>query len=291
MITSTKTALLFFVVLAMLAAWKAVDTFIEPDRQVASARLPEIVIKNPVTEPQRQVPRPVPLTRQLQAGDSIEEKLKALSASGNPAQSLEAFRLIRECLKLERDKELPDTEVKIIKHATGSDELEFVTHKATDQKLHAVRKSCSTMTGRTRSDRYQFLEHALDHHVGGALALYIEEGPQGDANALKDRPTDPLVIEWRNRAFERLEEGIHLGYPDALLYAPAGLYKLGREQSATDSYTLYLATNKVYGAINSGEELYSKNILDGRSQTLSQQQKNDAELRANRIFLEWKKRK
>lgn len=226
---------------------------------------------------------------QAQAEQSIEDRVHALAISGTPDQYLDAFQFIERCLQLEREKELANTNIKITK-TDGGTEVALETTAVGDPELAKIRTSCSTMTGRTRLDRFALLNYALDHHATGAIATYIAEGPGGDPNVMRDRPTDPLVVEWRNAALERLKTDVESGYIDALMYSTLGLNLLRAEPSRADIYTNNLAANKIIGEINNNDGPYSKEILQDSSQALSQQQKNDALAHAEQIYQNWKRR-
>lgn len=229
------------------------------------------------------------LIPQAQGEASIEDRVHALATSGTPDQYLEAFQFIERCLQLERAKELADTSINVTK-TDGGTEVSLETIAVGDRELAKIRKSCATMTGRTRLDRFALLKHALDHHAAGAIATYVAQGPDGDQNAMRDRPADPQVAEWRKDALERLKMGVESGYIDALLYSTTGFNLLRAEQSWADMYTIQLAANKIVGEVNHNDGLYSKEILQDSAQTLSQQQKNDASTHAEQIYLNWKQR-
>jgi hypothetical protein len=231
-----------------------------------------------------------PEVRATPPAASIEDRVRVWAASANPADWLQAFQAIETCLRLERDKELVDTEVKVTKQGPDAG-VELVSHKADDVTVAGLRQSCAPMTGRTRLDRYQLLERAVDGHAGGALALYIAQGPQGDRDALHERPADPLVAAWREGALRRLQDGISRGYPDALMTAPTGYALLDQAQEPVDVYMQQLATNKITAAINHDEGFYPQTMLDAAAGALGPQQRHDATLAAQRIFTAWQARR
>lgn len=220
---------------------------------------------------------------------SIEEKVQALATSGTPDQYLKAFQFIERCLQLERDKELTNTEMKITR-ANGKVEVGLETTQVDEQALTKLRASCGTMSGRTRLDRYTLLKYAMDHHADGAIATYILKGPNGDPRALTDQATDPQVIEWRNDALTRLKTEAESGYIAPLMYWITGTALLGVEPNTADTYAFYLATNKIIGAINHNDGPYSKEMVQDTAQSLNQQQKDEAMVRAEQIYLNWKQR-
>lgn len=224
-----------------------------------------------------------------QSADTIEDKVRALSPSGTPEQYLDAYQKIQSCLELEREKALVIGVKPTSKKSGDGYEYDLGLQWANDDELKKMTKFCSTMTGRTRSDRYQLLQHAFNNRASGALTAYIMEGPNGERNALQERPTDPAVVEWRAATLQRLETDIDAGYTDAISFSLNGFVSLGRV-NAEDLYLSHLINNMVTSAVNSGQALYDQKFMDAWSASLTQQQKNEAELHASRIFIAWKRR-
>jgi len=258
-------------------------------RAAPAASIPDQAAAAPAALPVTAHPARAALPAAATAAVSIEDQVRVLSASATPADWMKAFQAIETCLRLERDKELVDTEVKITKHGKD-DAVELVSTRAGDAALDGLRHTCAPMTGRTRLDRYQLLERAVDGHAPGALALYIMQGPQGDRDALNERPTDPLVIAWREAALRRLQDGIRQGYPDVLLTAATTYGLLGQAQEPADVYLQQLAANRITAAINHDDGIYPQTELEQWSAGLGPQQRQDAELAADRIFAAWKAR-
>lgn len=243
--------------------------------------------ERPIPAISRQAP-PKP-TQIQQSPDTIEDMVRSLSPSGTPDQYLEAFQKIRACLEVEREKALlVGTKPAMVKTADGY-EFDLGLKWASEQELEKMRNFCSTMTGRTRSDRHQLLQYALDRHAPGALAVYVIEGPNGDQKALQERPDDPAVVEWRAAALRRLESDLDAGYTDAIIFSLTGFVALGKVD-AEALYLSYVINNMVHSAINSGKPLYPKDFMVSYSKMLTQQQIAAAELHANRIFTEWRRR-
>ncbi len=212
------------------------------------------------------------------------------AAAGDPEKSFDAYKKIEECLTLETDKEIvDDVHVKVAKQDTGF-QLQIEEHKLDEATLQVLRRTCAGLTGRSRLDRLHLLRYAVDQGVPRALGVYIFAGPQGDHAALKERPNDPAVIEWRDDALWRLDERIAQGYPDALMIGTIAYQQLGKVVTTADLYTGYMAVNKVLGAINNNQGIYPQALLDAWAKDLSDQQRNDAEAQVNRIFLAWKQR-
>ena len=281
--TGIKAGILILAAVIIVMLWRGAtpDGFDAPPMPAASTQDRAIRTKAP------QLPPAAP-ERRL-APDSIEDMVRALSPSGTPEQYLDVFQKIQSCLELEHEKAIVvGSKVKVVKAGEGY-EVDLGLQWATDHELAEMRIFCSTMTGRTRSDRHQLLQYALDHHANGALAAYITEGPNGERNALQERPTDPAVVEWRDAALRRLESDMNSGYTDAISFSLHGFPLLGKT-GADDLYLSFLVNNKVLSAINSGKVPFDQKFLDAFSASLTQQQKDEAERHASRILVEWKRR-
>ncbi|WP_156369622.1 hypothetical protein [Duganella sp. Leaf126] len=282
-----KAAYILAACAAAWLAWQGVREFAQPQSAAEStAALPAV----------RQTPRnarPQPVAQALippaPAVTSIEDRVHALAASGTPEQYLEAFRFIEKCLQLERDKELANTELHITKTDHG-DEVTLQTTMVDSQDIAKIRQSCAGMSGRTRMDRFQLLNYALDHHVAGAMGIYISQGPNGDRNAVQERPADPLVAEWRKHALEKLKAGIASGDVDVMLSSTVDFALLNEEPSPSDRYAIELAANKIIGEINHDDGIFPRAQIQELSKALSQQQQDDALAHAEQIYLNWKRR-
>jgi hypothetical protein len=220
---------------------------------------------------------------------SIEDKVHQLVSSRRPEHALDAYRLIRECLALERDKALTSTELKIAA-VKGARHLTLATRPASESELQRMRGFCANLTGRTRLARHDYLKTAMDHFLPQALQMYIADGPMGDAQALKERPDDPQVQAWRKDALARLDAHIRRGEPGALVYADIAYGLLDAAPTPAEQYSNFLATNRVTGAIQHGSEPFTEETLHGMMQALTPEQRAQAQARADAIFDEWKRR-
>lgn len=274
-----KIALVPIVMLAAFVVWhqsaSVTRTNKEAARQPLAPSAPRHGSQPPATIPAADIP--------------IEEKVQALATSGTPDQYLDAYRFISRCLELERNKELSDSELKITR-SNGGTEVGLETTSVSEPELAKLRASCATMSGRTRMDRYSLLKYAMDHHASGAIATYIVDGPNGEPNALRDDAGNPVVTEWRNDALTRLKTEAEAGYIDALMFWTNGSSMLNVESDMADTYMFYLASNKILGAINNDQGLYSKEVLQFASESLSQQQTDEAAANAEKIYLKWENR-
>jgi hypothetical protein len=62
------------------------------------------------------------------------------------------------------------------------------------------KKQCATITEAMRRSRYDYLRVAVFAGAFGAGSPWLRYGPAGDTDALKTRPNDPSVIEWKQNA-------------------------------------------------------------------------------------------
>lgn len=281
--TVKQVAAVTFATVCIFLVWKAMGAGGTDQKPAPAAPKQE----RPVPAISRQAP-PKPAQIQ-QSPDTIEDMVRSLGPSGTPDQYLEAFQKIRACLEVEREKALlVGTRPTMVKTADGY-AYDLGLKWASEQELEKMRNFCSTMTGRTRSDRYQLLQYAVDRHAPGAFAVYVIEGPSGDQNALQERPGDPAVVEWRAAALRRLESDIDAGYTDAIFFSLTGFVHLGKADPEVQ-YLSFLINNKVHSAIENGKLMYTQDFVDSYSKMLTQQQKTAAELHADRIFAEWRRR-
>jgi len=232
---------------------------------------------------------PAGVSRAPTADAPVEDKVRVMIASGDPEQAFKAYQLVEECLRLERDKELVETEAHLVRQGADAG-IQFVSTKLGGPTLTAIARTCASLSGRTRLDHYQWLEYAVDRHAGGALSVYIAAGPRGDAAALRERPADPAVMAWRDDALRRVDDGVRAGEPGVLLSASGNYALLGKDLAMPELLKLHLAADKVVGAVNHDQGPFPHAILDQWGATLTPQQRAQAEREAEQIFQAWRQR-
>lgn len=67
-----------------------------------------------------------------------------------------------------------------------------------------IAAACGDLSARQVEQRIALAAGAADEGVPGAASAWIEEGPYGNRSALTQRPDDPLIVEWAERAIERV---------------------------------------------------------------------------------------
>ncbi|MFZ4873941.1 hypothetical protein ACL9RI_02560 [Janthinobacterium sp. Mn2066] len=127
------------------------------------------------------------------AAPSLGAQLERLAASGNPDDADAAYHLLDDCIYFNAEGHLPSVEF-----ARGSE--------LTAGETAAEAKLCGGMTQSQKNSRLDFLAAAVKGGAYGATSSFLEAGPFGDPNALRDRPNDPLVLEWKRQAIAQLTE-------------------------------------------------------------------------------------
>jgi len=108
--------------------------------------------------------------------------INALIATRNPSDALKAYEIIEGC----------ESRRTLFEHLS---ELNPVP-----PHLLAKKMQCDSITDVIRRSRYDYLSTAAYAGVPGAGSAWLRHGPSGDPEALRSRPNDPLVIEWKQQA-------------------------------------------------------------------------------------------
>ena len=122
---------------------------------------------------------------------TLAQRLERLAASGKPEDAYAAYKLLDDCIAFGQEGRLPALEFELGREMTAEE-------KAAQQQL------CAGMTQRQRDERLAYLATAARAGVPGAATLFLSEGPFGDRSALRNRPDDPLVQEWKRQAIAQL---------------------------------------------------------------------------------------
>jgi len=124
---------------------------------------------------------------------SLSARLELLAASGTPEDAYAAYSLLDDCIMFQAEGRLAALEFERGSEMTAEE-------KAAEAQL------CGSMTQRQKDSRLDFLLAAAKGGVAGASSIFLREGPFGDPHALRDRPGDPLVLEWKQQALALLTE-------------------------------------------------------------------------------------
>ncbi|WGG51596.1 hypothetical protein [Rugamonas sp. DEMB1] len=139
----------------------------------------------------------------------LAEQVQALMATGDPEKAYHAYLLLARCEQFIRDGDRPTFDVELLK--TKRPEYLPGYRGMNEQEKQHDTKLCSGMTGRLRLSKLESLAIAVKAGVMGAVAAFAQEGPFGDPSALKTRPDDPLVQEWKAVARAQLVSAVEAG--------------------------------------------------------------------------------
>ena len=122
---------------------------------------------------------------------TLAQQLARLDASGKPEDAYAAYNLLDDCIAFQQEGRLPALEFELGREMTAEEKA-------------AQRQLCGGLTQRQRDDRLGYLATAARAGVPGAATLFLSEGPFGDRSALRNRPDDPLVLQWKQQAIAQL---------------------------------------------------------------------------------------
>jgi FixJ family two-component response regulator len=146
---------------------------------------------------------------------TLAEQVGELMATHDPANAYRAYRLVSDCADFNRDHDrLTYDEAEIKNWKPGS--LPGYRGMTDAEKQHDT-KFCGEMTERERQSRLDYLGIAAKAGVPGAAVAFANEGPFGDRTALKTRPDDPLVQEWKTTASAQLTHAAETGTDKGVL--------------------------------------------------------------------------
>lgn len=77
-------------------------------------------------------------------------------------------------------------------------------------------EKCRHLKAEYRRDYLAWLDKALAANTPGATAQFILAGPNGNIEELTLRPSDPIVVEWKQKAIHFLLRDATSGSPDAI---------------------------------------------------------------------------
>lgn len=173
---------------ALVAAfvfWPAPDSGEAQPAVGASAAAPRRSLASyfPVDATPARDAAPIPVT--------LAQQLARFDASGKPEDAYAAYNLLDDCIAFQQEGRLPALEFELGREMTAEEKA-------------AQRQLCAGLTQRQRDARLGYLATAAKAGVPGAATLFLSEGPFGDRSALRNRPDDPLVQEWKQQAIAQL---------------------------------------------------------------------------------------
>jgi hypothetical protein len=157
------------------------------------------------------LPAAVPLTGEAVPVGVLVERLLA---THDPQQAYAAYLMVSGCAwyNSKHDIQVYDDKLRVNRAMNPS------------ETAH-LNKMCGNMTERERQARLDYLAIAVKAGVPGTAWTFAAEGPFGDPSALKTRPDDPLVREWKATALAQLTQSAEAGDPSTLVVW--GLQNLG----------------------------------------------------------------
>lgn len=191
------------------------------------------------------------------APPGLSQQLEQLAASGTPDDAYAAYNLLDDCIMFQAEGRLAALEFE-----RGSD--------MTAEEKAAEAQLCAGMTQRQKNSRLDFLLTAAKGGVNGASSRFLREGPFGDPHALKDRPDDPLVLEWKQQAIalltQRADDGELLGINTLMVEYMSGDEMV--QKDASQAYGYLLAMRLIFddilapGSTNPYQDSYWHGLRD-----------------------------
>lgn len=274
-------ALVAVVIAAAVFMWKQLDVQAEKSAESAS------VAAQPAPRPEPTVTAPRPPAPAMPTAVLVKDPslplavhIERLLATGDPRQAYTAYMLVRSC-------------------ATFNDKHDLTVH---DSKLGINRplnagerqdmaKVCGSMTERERLARLDYLAIAVKAGVPGAAWAHAVEGPFGDPSALKTRPDDALVREWKATAVAQLTRAAEAG--DSLTLMTWGLENFSgsdlTDRQPALGYTYLLANGLIqadrFGAKHVAAQAYADGspLMSAMAYALTPEQRAAALVAARRL--------
>lgn len=248
-------ALVAVVVAATAFIWQQLDG--QAETPVENARPAAAPPSRPAPSAPAQQPRaPATPTAVLvdDPGQPLAVHVERLLATGDPRQAYTAYMLVWSCARF-------------------NDRHDLAVHDSTlgaSRPLSAgerqdMAKVCGSMTERERLARLDYLAVAVKAGVPGAAWAFAVEGPFGDPSALKTRPDDALVREWKATAVAQLTRAAEAGDPLTLMIW--GLENLGgsdlTDKQPALGYTYLLANGLIQADRFGAKHLSAQTYADG----------------------------
>lgn len=253
-----------------------------PDEASTSAPAAAIEpLPRPAVPAQAVQPPPGAPAISVPAGDEpIAVQLERLAATHAPDDAFAAYMLVMNCAAFNHQHNDPVFDEKM---------REF--RQAHPQQGERDARVCAGMTERQWQARLDYLAFAAERGVPLAVWSFAHEGPFGDPSALKTRPDDPLVREWKAKAINQLTQSAEAGEPLTLMMW--GLERMSGSDLApkdpVQGYAYLLATSLIqadlHGPNAATAQLYGTNgqLMTIFASTLTPEQRAAATAAARRI--------
>jgi len=169
---------------------------------IASAQPPPATMTPAAAAPAALAPTPAVAARDASPrvaparASSLRERIEPLLRLATPRERYQAFALLADCVHaIDFDRYLESLPV--------GERTSRLRQRYGDGAAR-IAAACGDLSARQVEQRIALAAGAADEGVPGAASAWIEEGPYGDRTALTQRPDDPLIVEWAERAIERV---------------------------------------------------------------------------------------
>jgi hypothetical protein len=260
--TFRRNGLLAIVALAAgLFAWQRQPE----DAPAAHAPAPQTRIP-PAQAAAQPTARPQPLPA-LPGEPPLNVQVDRLLATHKPEDAYRAYWLIADCAEFNANPDrLIFDEQKLMDNKPDSIPVRAMSD---EEKRHDA-KLCGGLTERERQSRLDYLAIAARAGVPRAALVFVKEGPFGDPSALKTRPGDPLVQEWKATANAQLRQAADTADMGALDYLTHN-YRNGSEvvdPNPALAARYGMALGLIYGQILGPDDMLAKMYTQQAAQTL-----------------------
>lgn len=240
---------------------------------------------------------PAPPAQEMPAA-SLADQVDALVATREPQKAYQAYRLLADCATFNRDGDRLIFEDDVVQKNDGV-LPGFRAMTEPEKRRDAV--LCAGLTERMRQSRIDYLAFAARAGIPAAAIAQVSEGPFGDRSAIKTRPDDPMVREWRAQVQDQLariaEEQADIGvlsYLSAMRAVGSDVFDQDPALAYRYGVAMGLIMQELVGADNELARLYRpdgslmQNTASGltmqeRAVQLAQAQRIAATARARRL--------
>lgn len=143
----------------------------------------------------------------------LSVQVERLLATHDPHDALSAYWLTANCARFNAD----------------GDRLMPGFRTMTDEEKRHDARFCAGMTERERQSRLDYLAVAVKAGIPGAAVAFLDEGPFGDRSALKTRPDDPLVKEWKENVRAAMTQAAESGMDKGAMFRWAFDHSIGSD--------------------------------------------------------------
>jgi hypothetical protein len=207
----------------------------------------------PAARPAVPMARPAPLAPAVvsDADLPLNAQVERLLATHDPADAFRAYWLVADCAAFNADRD----------RLVFDQGAQFGLRPVSEREKQRDARLCGPMTERERQARLDYLAIALKAGVPGAATAFAEAGPFGDPSALKTRPDDPLVKEWKATARAQLARAADSGTDIGALHVWGTYNEVGSditEKNPAVAYPYLLAIGLIQADLLGADDLLAK---------------------------------